>query len=137
MIPKPKKVSVSKLKKKAWDMFSKYIRMKYANKSGMEECYTCGRVLYWKNMQAGHGIAGRNNAILFCEDVVRPQCVGCNFFGGGKYGVFMNKLIKEYGAEEFSQLVMMSTMTLQRKSKDYIEIYETYSKKLKELVLYR
>jgi len=130
---KPKKVSISKLKKRAWDMFSLYVRTKYAGPDGVVICYTCGKVGTIKTTQAGHGIAGRNNAILFEEDVVRPQCVGCNFFGGGKYGIFMDKLIKEYGAEKFSQLVMISTMTVQRKAKDYIEIYEKYKKLLVEL----
>jgi hypothetical protein len=132
-IPKPKKISISKLKKRAWNVFSLYIRTKYS-KNGVVKCYTCGKMFTIKTTQAGHGIAGRNNAILFCEDVVRPQCVGCNFFGGGKYGIFMDKLIKEYGAEKFSQLVMMSTMPVQRKAQDYREIYETYTQKLTELL---
>jgi hypothetical protein len=127
-------VSISKLKKKAWTAFSLYIRTKYASPMGQVICYTCGKLGTIKTMQAGHGIAGRNNAVLFEEDLVRPQCVGCNFFGGGKYGIFMDKLIKQYGAERFSQLVMMSTMTVQRKAQDYIEIYETYTQKLHELV---
>jgi hypothetical protein len=130
---KPKKVSISKLKKKAWDVFSLYIRTKYADPMGGVVCYTCERLFTIKTTQAGHGIAGRNNAVLFCEPLVRPQCVGCNFFGGGKYAIFMDKLIKEYGAEKFSQLVMMSTMTVQRKAQDYIDIYETYRQKLAEL----
>lgn len=130
---KAKKVSLSKLKNKAWGIFSRYIRTKYASPNGDVICYTCGKLGTVKTMQAGHGIAGRNNAILFEEKVVRPQCLGCNFFGGGKYAIFMAKLIEEYGAEEFSQLVMMSTMTVQRKKQDYIDIYEKYKKKLEIL----
>lgn len=133
MLKKPKKLSVSKLKKKAWDAFSLYIRTKYADWAGNVECYTCGKKFTIKTTQAGHGIAGRNNSVLFEESLVRPQCVGCNFFGGGKYGIFMDKLIKEYGAEMFGRLVQKSTLTVQRKAQDYIEIHKIYTEKLKAL----
>jgi len=132
-LPKPKKVSISKLKKRAWDVFSLYIRTKHANPQGGVICYTCGRLFTIKTTQAGHGIAGRNNAVLFEEKLVRPQCVGCNFFGGGKYGIFMKKLIDEYGAKEFARLVEQSAQTVQRKKKDYIDIFEKYKTKLLEL----
>ena len=133
MIPKPKKVSISKLKKKAWDMFSLYIRTKYDHEGDLL-CYTCGKQGTIKTMQAGHGIAGRNNAVLFEEDLVRPQCVGCNLFGGGKYAIFMDKLIKEYGENKFANLVRMSALTFQYKAKDYQDIYETYKQKLQDLL---
>ena len=129
-IQKPKKVSISKLKKKAWDAFSIYMRTKYSCPHGISFCYTCGKEGTVKTMQAGHGIAGRNNAVLFDERVVRPQCIGCNLFGGGKYAIFMGQLIGQYGAEEFADIVADSTKVVQRKAKDYIEIYEKYKKKL-------
>jgi hypothetical protein len=131
---KEKKVSVSKLKKKAWAAFSLYIRTKYASPMGQVICYTCGKLGTVKTMQAGHGIAGRNNAILFEEKVVRPQCVGCNFFGGGKYAIFTGKLMDELGYQEYRCLVKKATQTVQRKAQDYIDLYETYTQKLHELV---
>jgi hypothetical protein len=84
-------------------------------------------------MQAGHGIAGRNNAILFEEKIVRPQCVGCNYFGGGKYAIFTGKLMDELGYQEYRCLVKKATQTVQRKAQDYIDLYEKYKNKLAEL----
>lgn len=107
-------------KKKAWSAFSLYIRLKYADENGYVACYTCGVVRHYKDrMQAGHGIGGRNNAVLFLEEVVRPQCVGCNMFGGGKYAIFTRKLIDELGLEEYDRLVALSNQTVKYTIADY------------------
>ena len=60
-------------KQMVWDYFSIYIRLRYANKKGVAKCYTCGKVLAIKALQAGHAIMGRSNAVLFDEEIVKPQ----------------------------------------------------------------
>jgi len=83
---------MKKAKKKAWIQFSRYIRLKYA-KNGFVKCYTCSTVKHWKEMQAGHGIGGRSNAVLFNEDIVRPQCLTKESkirMAGGKYKSIAN-----------------------------------------------
>lgn len=53
--------------------------------SGFCACITCGRQYAWKGsnqLDCGHGIPGRKNAILFEERIVAPQCVACNRAGG-------------------------------------------------------
>lgn len=129
---KPKKITVTKAKKKAWSAFSLYIRIKYANAQGYANCYTCGLQKHYKELQAGHGIGGRNNAVLFLEKVVRPQCVGCNMFGRGKYAIFTRKLINELGIEEYDRLVTESNKTVQYKVFDYLEKAEYYKQKYEE-----
>lgn len=129
MIEKPKKRKRSPkaiMKDKAWAAFSKYIRLKYANEQGYEECYTCGAVKHYKQMQAGHGIGGRNNSVLFMEDVVRPQCAGCNLWGGGKYSIFTEKLIREYGADKYAELVILSNQSVDMNVFDYEALYKKY-----------
>ena len=42
------KPTVSKLKKKLDAIFSKYIRLKDADKNGYVKCYTCGVKKYWE-----------------------------------------------------------------------------------------
>lgn len=113
-------------KKKAWHEFSVYIRRKYADELGWVKCYTCGNTGEWKKFQCGHGIGGRNNAVLFCENVCRVQCVGCNVFGRGQYRIFTRKLIDEMGIEEYDRMVQKSNETVQFKAKDYQEIFEKY-----------
>lgn len=122
-------------KKRAWASFSKYIRLKYADKQGMENCYTCLNPKHWKEMQAGHGIGGRNNAVLFLEEVVRPQCAGCNLFGGGKYAIFTRRLIDELGLDKYDELVTLSNQVVQYKVADYQEKERYYAEKTKEYEL--
>ena len=63
----PKKPNLKNLKKKVWTLCSKYIRLKYSDKDGNCTCFTCDTVKPWKEMQAGHGISGRTNSILFLD----------------------------------------------------------------------
>lgn len=125
--PKPKKIKKTPIKEKAWDQFSLYIRLKYSDENGMTHCYTCGKYSHYKKgIQAGHGIGGRNNAVLFMEEVVRPQCSGCNLWGGGKYSIFAEKLIGEYGAKKYAQFVIDSNKTKEMTVSDYEAIFEAY-----------
>ncbi len=130
--PKKKKPKKSYLKKKAWDMFSKYIR-KSAIPPGLVgtiSCYTCGNQNLWQAMDAGHGIEGRNNAVLFMEEVVKPQCRQCNIFKHGNLRRFTRKLIEELGIKRYDKLVVLSNQIIQYKSQDFRNIYEKYKRLL-------
>ena len=87
--------SVAKLKKELDNIFSKYIRLKYADKNGMVKCYTCSTIKHWKEIQNGHWIPRNNLATRFDEDNCRPQCVGCNMFNKGRPDEFAVNLQKE------------------------------------------
>lgn len=120
-------------KRKAWDAFSKFIRYSYANAESEAECYTCSKVFPVNKLQAGHGISGRNNSVLFMEEIVKPQCVGCNIYGRGKQAVFTRKLIEELGMGAYDHIVKESTKIVQYKAVDYEEIQKLYEDKLKQL----
>lgn len=94
-MPKSKVKSAAKLKKELDAIFSKYIRLKYADESGMVACYTCSTVKHWKEMQNGHWIPRNNLATRFEERNCRPQCVGCNMFNRGRPDEFAVRLIRE------------------------------------------
>lgn len=94
-----KKKSLRLLKAKCWRLFSEYIRRKDADAGGTERCYTCEGSHHWKELQCGHAIGGRHNAVLLDESICRPQCVRCNVFLRGNYPIFTTKLIKENGME--------------------------------------
>lgn len=138
--PKPKKVkklSLKGAKAKAWKAFSLWVRQSaviaFPDMFGDIPCYTCGQWKPCKQMQAGHGIAGRNNAILFDERIVKPQCVGCNIFGRGKQAIFTYKLIQELGMSVYEGILHESQDAVQYKVADYISIEEKYKKKLEDL----
>jgi len=98
------KISTKGLKKKAWDCFSKYIRLKYSTPSGYCKCVTCGRMKYWKEMQAGHFIQGRYLNILFDERCVHPQCYHCNIGLKGNYVEYYEYMLQQYGKEIIDDL---------------------------------
>jgi hypothetical protein len=56
---------------------------------------TCGAVKPWKEMQAGHFVHGRNNSVLFHEELVWPQCYACNVCRNGEQGKFTLFLLKK------------------------------------------
>src|SRR3990167_3949496 len=120
-----KKVTLSKAKLKAWKAFSRYIRIR-ASEKGLVLCYTCGRKYEWEKMQTGHWIEGHANAVFINEDYVRPQCLGCNTFHGGRQGEFRDKLRKEIGNKEVDRLIKEAHEIIKLTVEDYLELERWY-----------
>ncbi len=111
VLKKPKKETLSKVKKDTWILFSKYIRLRdhfrycpgetmfVETKNGSQEvkvgkCVTCGAkkpIAAQGGLQAGHFIPGRNNAVLFCTKGVNSQCLtshsNLRMFNGGNKSI--------------------------------------------------
>ena len=130
---KKKSKTLGQLKKAAWKLFSEYVRRKDADEGGTVSCYTCGRLLYWKEAHAGHALPGRHNAVLFDLDIVRPQCPRDNLFMGGRYEVFAAKLIRENGLEWFEKKLAGAREVIKMSRDDLEKIIIDYKKKLEEL----
>jgi hypothetical protein len=133
VVAKVKKPTLSGLKRKAWKLFSEWIRRKDADEGGTVSCYTCGKPIYWKEAHAGHAIPGRHNAVLFDADIVRPQCPRDNLFLGGRYEVFAAKLIRENGLEWFEKKLSGAREVVKYSRSDLEEIINLYREKLKGL----
>lgn len=131
-----KKKNLSYYKNKAWRMFSKYIRMRdcLATTGTFEKgrCVTCGKVFPFNELQAGHAIGGRNNSILFDEELVNGQCKFCNHFKNGNYGQYSVWFIEKYGLDRWEEKVALSQRVVKYTKEDYINIYEKYKKKVSE-----
>lgn len=124
-----KKPSLKGIKRKAWDAFSKYIRMKYADEDGYVKCVTCPARKHWKQMQAGHYVDGRGGTVLYDESLVYPQCYICNCILKGnknRYTVFM---VKTYGytMDQIEELENKRKVVTPLKYKDHEEIYNKYN----------
>lgn len=87
--------TAAQLKKELDAIFSKYIRLSFADKDGFVICYTCTKRFFWRQIQNGHFIRRQYLATRFDKRNCRPQCVGCNIFGDGKTVEFAAKLEKE------------------------------------------
>ena len=133
--PTAKKPSIKTLKRKADEVFSKYIRLRDAHPDGTVECYTCGRRGYWQKdgIQCGHGISGRGNFVRYLAEICRPQCYSCNVGKMGFYEVFIPKLQKEITPELYDQFVIESRKALKRTRQDYEDIILYYDMRVKEL----
>ena len=128
---KIKKVTYKQAKAKAWKAFSEYIRRKDADANGFVKCYTCNNRAFWKEMQAGHGIGGRSNAVFFLEAIVKPQCKGCNIFKRGNYTVFTKNLIKEIGLDEYEEIEAVAKEIVKYTISDLLELERWYSSQIK------
>jgi hypothetical protein len=128
-----KKQTLSGLKKKAWKLFSEWIRRRDADEGGTVNCYTCGALFFWKELHAGHAIPGRHNAVLFDEEIVKPQCPTDNIWKGGQYHIFATKLIKEHGMEWWDQKLIDSRKVVKYTASDLEDLILDLKQKLHEL----
>lgn len=128
-----KKPTLKSMKAKAWKTFSEYIRRREADDGGTERCYTCGELAHWKELQCGHAIGGRSNAVLLDEEICRAQCVRCNVFMRGQYPVFTAKLIRENGLEWFERKLEQARRVVKLSRSDFENHIETYKQKLEAL----
>ena len=103
-LPKPKKISKSKIKNKAWEQFSIYIRLRDSLRTTGTTthalCFTCDKDYpsFGKGcLQAGHFISGRHPSLLFDERGVHAQCYNCNINLKGNWVKYEDKMLKVYG----------------------------------------
>lgn len=128
-----KKQSLRTLKAKAWSLFSEYVRRKYADANGYARCYTSGAVMPWKELQCGHAIGGRHGAVLFDEEICRPQSVRDNVFLRGNYPIFTTKLIKENGMAWWESKLEGAKRVVKYTRSDLEDLISEYKQKLESL----
>jgi hypothetical protein len=128
-----KKPTLRGLKSKAWKTFSEWIRRKDADAGGTVTCYTCGKLMYWKEAHAGHALPGRHNAVLFDPEIVRVQCPVDNIWKGGNYPVFTAKLIRENGLEWFESKLEGARRVVKYTRSDLEDLIASYKSKLEAL----
>jgi hypothetical protein len=128
-----KKKTLRQLKATAWKIFSEYVRRKYADSDGYAYCFTSGVRAHWKELQCGHAIGGRHNAVLFDEDICRPQSVRDNVFLRGNYPVFTTKLIKENGMDWWEEKLAGARQVVKFTREDLEDLIAAYKAKLEML----
>ncbi len=91
-LKKKSKTKISTLKRRLWDVFSKYIRKRDKN-----ICFTCGRKGEGSGMHAGHFISKQIGgiALYFDERNVNAQCYNCNINLFGNQWIYGQRLGKE------------------------------------------
>jgi len=133
-------MTLSKAKKRAWDAFSKYIRLRDALKTTGDKdrvnCYSCRKEYpsFGKGcVQAGHFIPGRGNSVLIDEIGVNAQCYNCNVNLKGNWVNYERYLIQEYGNEAVQGLKDRKKEIVKMKVFDWNDIEKKYKDKFNEL----
>lgn len=137
-----KKTARSKAKDNAWDAFSKYIRtrdcLRFSGFADEGKCVTCYRDYPYSKLQAGHFVPGRGNAVLFDEEVVFSQCIGCNgnppYGKGGNYIEYFLFMEREVGRAKIDELLARKHLTVVYKQHDFERIKDEYQYKYEMLL---
>lgn len=113
-----KKHGVRYWKKKCWDEFSRFIRIRDALRTtGTIDkcvCCSCGKILPafgLRCIQAGHFIPGRRSSILFEETGVHGQCYWCNTGLKGNWPGYYAFMLLTYGQDEVDRLLLLRKRT--------------------------
>jgi hypothetical protein len=123
---KIKHISLKTLRKKAWDLQSKYIRQ---SERGI--CFTCGVHKDWKEMDCGHYI--HRDSLDYNPINNHCQCTYCNRFLHGNLGVYAERLINEYGESVIAELREESRKIKKFGVDELNEIISTYKQRLNQL----
>lgn len=133
MKTKTKKPTRSKLIKQLDHYFSQYIRLKYANPKWFVQCFTCGDIHHWKEIQNGHFVSRWNYKYRRDETNCFPQNIKCNIFLHWNYPTYTLKMIDMFGREKVEE--MLSDKQLVKISTPEIEdMIQMYKIKVEELL---
>ena len=135
-----KKHGVRWWKQKAWDEFSKYIRLRDAIKTTDRQdfliCCSCGKTYPAFGVgcaQAGHFIPGRKNAVLFDERNVHGQCYNCNHTLKGNWPGYMSFMLKKYNQAVVDELLRLNKTVRKYREPELEEIRDKYKQKIQAL----
>jgi len=130
---KAKRKSLRALKKKAWELLSKAIRLERREGPGLlVECVSCQRKMPWKQIQAGHFIDGRFNSILFDELGIHPQCGVCNVVHNGRKEEYFIYMEKQFGREAIDQLRVQRNWQVNFTAEQLEEMIAGYKQRIKD-----
>jgi hypothetical protein len=126
------KQGVASLKKKAWKHFSLYIRLRDSSNE-YSNCITCGANKHYKEMQAGHFVSRRVNALLFDEQNVNSQCQKCNLWNQGEQYKYGKALDLKYGDGTAESLLSRRYETHKFTVQELEQIIEDAKEYIKEM----
>ncbi len=114
-------------------IFSKYIRLKYADKNGLVACFTCGTKKHWTLMQNGHYIKRQHLYLRWDERNCRPQDQYCNEYKDGNIPSFITELEKE--CKGITEILQEEMRLVHKPTREEIRgIISEYTPKVKSLI---
>lgn len=118
---------------KLWKIFSVYIRLRDADGNGFCRCITTGRLVYWKDCDAGHFISRRHLATKYDERNVNAQSRGSNRFRSGDQFLYSVNVDKKWGKDTAIKLLAKSRQTKKFYDFEIKALEEHYKKEVERL----
>lgn len=114
-------------------IFSRYIRLKYADKFGMVKCFTCDSRKHWSMMQNGHYIKRGHLYLRWDERNCRVQDSSCNEGLHGNIAAFTANLEKE--SPGITDVLKEEMRLVHKPSRDEIrQVISEYTPKVNHLL---
>jgi hypothetical protein len=126
-------MGIAKTKAKLDKIFSQFIRLRAVNDEGYGECFTCGRLRFYKNADAGHFMVRQKMPTRFDELNVQFQCKVCNGFEGGAQYEFAKRLDEIYGEGTAEAILLKSNQTKKWTVEELEEKCRYYRRKVNEI----
>ncbi len=93
----------------------------YSAIPGYVFCYTCGKLIHWKEADCGHYIPRVHHGTRWDLRNLRPQCTTCNSYNEGEHWKFRQALVVEIGEKEVKALELTASMWgSDRHSREYL-----------------
>lgn len=113
-------------------VFSRYIRLKEANKDGVICCYICQSPVKWQQAQCMHFVKRGNLFLRWDERNCKAGDKSCNEYKGGNYLLYAKRL--EQDSPGITEILMEESRIVYKPTRDEIRgIIADYSRKLKLL----
>lgn len=131
----PKKRPGKTLRTKCLDALQKLARLKAADDQGYCECWSCGIVAPWNEMDGGHFIPkGSSSRWALVEENVHPQCRGCNGFGmrfGSAAQQYTIKMQEYYGHDMVQHMIATKGEAVKYYKRDYEEMLADWNAQIR------
>jgi len=124
------------LRAQALETIQKLARIEAADDNGYAECWSCGRMYHYKDMDGGHFIPKGDSSYWALEkENIHPQCKGCNVFRM-KYGTaaqeYTNKMNDFYGRDFVEKMLRDKKKIKKIYSAEYREMISEWNELIKE-----
>jgi len=119
--------------------FSKYIRLRDSDDTGILNCISCGIPIHWTKADAGHFIKRQFKSTRYNEKNCNGQCRKCNWLLQGNDIEYAKGLVKKWGPGIVERLEIAKNRTLPmgrfelKHIADYYRMRFNQMKKLKGL----
>ncbi len=121
-----------KLVTKLDTIFSQFIRLR-DSKNGIGQCCSCGKVVLWKEADAGHFVNRKWFSTRWREDNVHLQCRSCNRFDEGNTAGYSLFMMRKYGEAHIEFLKGIKNQAMKYSDSDLLLLIDHYKKEVKKL----